>query len=271
MRRRTFVIALIVGAMFSIACGDDTPAGKKLLFIGNSLTYVTAIPQTVGAMLASRDRKWVIAQKTIGGATLDKHWNLPDGTDAKSQSARQMIDETAWDFVVLQDQSAQPAVNPTNTLDYAKRFCEKIKARGATPIFYGTWGVNHDASMLAKLTVTYVRATKDNNGVLAPVGLAFAKAYATDPTIELFQKDGKHPSAQGGYLSACVFFTVLSGESPVGLPAHLETAVGGKSVKLADLPPTTAATLQKAAWEAVSEMHAKIGVPTMVTQHQAAQ
>ena len=41
------------------------------------------------------------------------------------------------------------------------------------------------------------------------------------PDIQLYDKDGSHPSPAGTYLTACVFYTVLSKKSPVGLPVRI--------------------------------------------------
>ena len=52
---------------------------------------------------------------------------------------------------------------------------------------------------------------------MAPVGYAWSKLRQQNPQLNLWQEDGSHPSEQGTYLAACVFYSVIYKESPVGL------------------------------------------------------
>jgi hypothetical protein len=38
-----------------------------------------------------------------------------------------------------------------------------------------------------------------------------------DPQLQPWQEDGSHPTEQGTYLAACVFYAVIFQESPQGL------------------------------------------------------
>jgi hypothetical protein len=49
---------------------------------------------------------------------------------------------------------------------------------------------------------------------MAPVGFAWAVVVRDYPEINLWQEDGSHPSQEGTYLAACVFYAVLFQESP---------------------------------------------------------
>ena len=79
---------------------------------------------------------------------------------------------------------------------------------------------------------------------LAPVGLAWEKAQQSDPDLDLFHPDARHANPAGAYLTACVFYTVLLGESPEGLPAKL--FIKGKN--RVDLEDDRASFLQKIAF-----------------------
>lgn len=267
---RRVILLIAAAAMVSPVRADAPKPARSVLFIGNSLTFGANVPQVTEAMLVAKRTPFVVNQHTIGAATLGSLWNQKDaeGADARMQSKmspRQKIVGRKWGFVVLQDQSMLPAARPPDTLKHAKLFCDAIHARGSIPVFYATWGYDNDPEMLDKLTATYLKAAKDNNAILAPVGLAFVKAGAADKSIELFMKDGIHASLHGGYLAACVFYAAMSGESPVGLPAKM---IGknrsGKRAIVANVPPAVAKTLQQAAWDAINEMHEKNSVPTTI-------
>ncbi len=270
MTRRTLLTLAVLASMLAPAQADAPKPARSVLFIGNSLTFGANVPQVTAAMLVAKRTPFVINQHTIGAATLGSLWNQKDadGADARKQakmSPRQKIAGRKWGFVVLQDQSMLPAADPQDTLKNAKLFCDAIHDRGSIPVFYATWGYHNDPEMLDKLTATYLKAAKANNAILAPVGLAFAKAGAADKSIKLFMRDGVHASLHGGYLAACVFYAATTGESPVGLPAKM---IGknrsGKRATVANVPPAIAKTLQQAAWDAINEMHEKSDVPTTV-------
>jgi hypothetical protein len=69
--------------------------------------------------------------------------------------------------------------------------------------------------------------------------LAFARAMAARPDIELYETDNRHPTLAGTYLATCTSYAALYGKSPVGL------------AYTADLKPDVAAHLQNMAWQTV--------------------
>jgi len=60
-------------------------------------------------------------------------------------------------------------------------------------------------------------------------------ARRQNPQLDLWQDDGSHPTEQGTYLAACVFYSVIFHQSPEGLTFT------------AQLPSETAQLLQKSA------------------------
>ena len=75
--------------------------------------------------------------------------------------------------------------------------------------------------------------------------------------MQLFDPDGSHPSPLGTYLNACVFFNILTGESPVGLPNRLITTdKDGEKLYLTIQSKEEAAICQKVA-EQVVKAYAK--------------
>lgn len=44
---------------------------------------------------------------------------------------------------------------------------------------------------------------------MAPAGEAWRKSIALNPSLELYSSDQSHPSLEGSYLTACVFYEVL--------------------------------------------------------------
>ena len=76
------------------------------------------------------------------------------------------------------------------------------------------------------------------------------RARELRPDLNLYDPDQSHPSPTGTYLSACVFFGVLTGKSPVGLPDRLITMdKDGETLYLNILPPQDAKFCQEVAAE----------------------
>jgi hypothetical protein len=70
--------------------------------------------------------------------------------------------------------------------------------------------------MTAQLAEAYTTAGNENNALVIPAGLAFARAIGKQPELNLYAPDKRHPSLAGTYLAACTVFAVLTGRSPVG-------------------------------------------------------
>lgn len=223
-------------------------APTGVLFVGNSLTFCNALPEMVRAMFTARRQPVQTAQHAIGAATLQEH--------AQNPAVAQRIAGSKWSHVVLQDQSMLPTIRPEETLASGKILCDQARKAGAVPVFYLTWGYENkaaaekmDVAMQWALAKAYEAAAREGHAVLAPVGPAWQEALKRDQTLQLYVEDGIHPTAEGTYLAACVFYAVLSGKSPLGLPARIVAPLQGRQVILADVPPARARFYQEVAWD----------------------
>jgi hypothetical protein len=208
----------------------------RILFIGNSHTFVNDIPGLVTAMAAKIGCRVTAQSVVAGGQTLEGHWNGPE--------ARGLIEAGWWDFIVLQEQSTRPVIDPDGYRRCATQFCE-LARRDAVPLLYLCWAREDAAASQNALTAAAIevhKATKDVE--VCPVGEAWRRVRDDRPDLALFT-DGNHASATGSYLTACVFHAVLHRASPVGLPHDITTA-GGTRVAVAE---ATAGYLQGQAWQ----------------------
>jgi hypothetical protein len=229
----------------------DTPASPKplrILFIGNSYTYVNMLPEMIRQMsLAAGDSRPAQYQMIApGSCTLEKHWN--DGAAAKA------IAEGGWDYVVLQEQSLRPISDPASLFRFARLFDQQVRKTGAKTLFYVTWPRKRAPNEQAQITAAYSTIAKELGALSCPAGPAWANLLKTRPDVELYQADGSHPSPAGTYLAACVFYDVLYGKSPVGLPGRLVVKDDNNVIKtLADLSKMDASLLQQTAVETLKE------------------
>ena len=215
----------------------------NILFIGNSHTYLHYMPKMLEQLVAARDCGFGLkAHQSVGeGVSLEWHWN--------HEPTRRKMRSRKWSYIVLQDRSGGPLENPKSFQKHARLLDSEIKRLGAVTIFYMTWSrrTRPDTQML--LTDAYTGVAVELEATLAPVGAAWEKARRHHSNMELHHSDGRHASPVGAYLTACVFYSLLTGNSPEGLPAKF--FLDGKFRP--DQDREQAAMLQKTAWKTVSK------------------
>lgn len=242
--------------------GAATPP-RRVLFIGNSYTYVNNLPDMLRELAAARGITLDVGMATTGGWKLSDHWTTQDS------DAHRLLRDRKWDVVVLQEQST---FGSTQVIDgvqrvgaddqfqrYAKLWQEEIRRAGTVPAFYLTWARKGAPDDQAVLDRAYVSAARTANGLVIPVGRAWKGAREHHAGIELFQPDGSHPSPAGTYLAACTFFAAFFDSSPIGLPATVTGApidretsrpIPNTRETLVALSAGDAAALQREAWAA---------------------
>ncbi len=184
----------------------------RVLFIGNSLTYVNELPRAYAAIGASAGHPVEVGMIASGAATLAMHRRDPRVAEA--------LKDGRWDIVVLQDQSSRPAADPAATVADAAALGKAIRAAGAVPVMYLTWGLadpgtqRPSGTMQRMLARAYGEAARAAGGRVAPVGSAWMRASQARSGLALFSDDGVHPAPAGTYLAACVFYRALHGPDP---------------------------------------------------------
>ena len=208
-------------ALAVLASGPPAlPDPIRVLFIGNSFTYVNNLPELVEG-LAPKGRVET-EQVTVGGATLRQLWN-----EGKAVTA---IRRSRWDYVVLQEQSmlgaslvdGEPVISDPARLFWpaARLFDQEIRKAGAKTVLYLTWGQKGPAASknFDALAHAYMTIGKELNALVVPVGLAWQAALAERADLPLYMDDGSHPAPAGSYLAAMTFVATLLDSLPGSLP-----------------------------------------------------
>jgi hypothetical protein len=198
-------------------------AQEKILFVGNSFTFYWNLPSLVESMAMEKGIKLDIYQSTAGSATLKDHWEGQRGL-----STKKVIANNDFRTIILQEHSSSPLLKPAESKDYFIRFIKLVKEKKSEVILYGTWmypakpligksfiGVDPIQEALRPISIK-------TGSRIAPVGTAFRLFQKEHPEISIYTSDNKHPSAVGTYLAACVFFKMITGESPLGLERRYE-------------------------------------------------
>ena len=191
----------------------------RVLFLGNSYTYVNDLPSVFRRLARAGGQNVETGMVANGGETLAQHAASPDSLGA--------IRGSAWQFVVLQEQSEIPALATwqSQMVPAAETLVRNIRAVAATPILLETWahrdGLPNSGLDYAAMQVA-IDAKDEEVGralgvTVAPAGQAWAAVLRSDPAAALWQADGSHPSPAGTYLVACVLYARLLHTSPVGI------------------------------------------------------
>jgi hypothetical protein len=220
-------------------CDPNDGNCVRILFVGNSYTYVNDLPGTFAALARSGGHEVETDALASGGATLADH--LADAATVPE------LDSRKWNFVVLQEQSEIPSVAASR--DYTmypavRTLVGMIRQRNETPVLFMTWahrdgwpanGMPDYESMQRSIDSGYISIAAELDTPVGPVGYTWFIVRRQDPDIALWQDDGSHPSTAGTYLAACVFYAVVFRKTPEGLTFN------------DGLPSDTTSTLQKAA------------------------
>ena len=261
-------LALALGACASAANAQTKPAMTNLgpnypkteMFIGNSFFYYNnGMPGQVSRLEKAADpehsKDYRATMVTIGGSNLE--WHDVESYFRPNAIGNFRIDDhntvvfeksdKLYDAAVMMDCSQCPIHPQLKSVftEYAKKNSAIVRAKGLKPAFFMSWAYADKPEMTAQLAEAYTIAGNENNALVIPAGLAFARAISKQPELNLYVPDKRHPSLAGTYLATCVVFASLTGRSPVGNPYT------------AGIDVPTATFLQNVAWDTVQEYYAK--------------
>jgi len=220
---------------------------KKVLFLGNSYTFVNDLPQMIANVANSTGNTLTFDSWALGGYTLKGHF-----TNTTSISK---INTGNWDYVVLQEQSQLPSFPITqvqvDVFPFATKLDSVINSSNscAETVFFMTWGrKNGDVSNCATwppvctyegmdslLHKRYRTMADTNSAILSPVGAVWKYIRSNYATIDLYETDESHPSLAGTYAAACAFYATLYRKDPTLITFN------------SSLSPTDAANIRNAA------------------------
>lgn len=227
---------------------------KSILYVGNSYFsfnngvgwHVTHLHSSTGAKERLRSTSITITGGGLSWHDVESYFR-PDAVGSYSFSEDNTVVfnsvDRLFDIVLMMDCSQCPIhpVLKASFREFARRHSATVRRHQARPAFFMSWAYRNAPQMTAQLVEAYHAVGSENDALVVPAGLAFAKALAQRPTVNLYMTDNAHPTLQGTYLSAATVYGSLFGQSPVGLSYD------------AGLHEEEAVFLQAIAWEAVVE------------------
>jgi hypothetical protein len=257
-RRILVLLGLAAQLAFTSAASADTRPSRteiagepvaSILWVGNSFFYYNNSMHghfNEIAKAADPGVPWRGTSVTISGSGLDWHdvasYLQPEGIGKYSfvPGNRIVFNKPGrqFDAVIMMDCSQCP-VHPqlaASFRDTVKKDAAIVARYGARPVLFMSWAYKDAPEMTAQLAEQYTAAGNANDALVIPAGLAFAKAIARRPELELYQPDKRHPTLAGTYLAACTAFAALTKKTPVGVKYH-----AGLDAELATFLQTVAA------------------------------
>ncbi len=210
-----FRIGLLISCVLFIHV-TYAQSNYNVLFIGNSLTYVNDLPGMINNIATSDGNSLNHSSHTPGGSSLSSLHYYPN--------AIAKITQQPWDYVILQGQSTEAIVSQNHNhffMQSVANLVHRITQNGSKAVFYMTFAnndINNDYNKIQTIIANaYIYAGNMTHSVISPVGLAWQQSLKIRPDLVLHQADGVHPTVMGTYLTACVFYTSLYCDSPLGL------------------------------------------------------
>ncbi|MHB1327492.1 MAG: hypothetical protein ACYC2K_04755 [Gemmatimonadales bacterium] len=236
------VLLSVTGCSAQPGPGLEFPPGTtRVLFIGNSLTYTNELPRMVSALAQLANREPIgTASATYANFGLQDHW--VQGT------ARTLLAEHEWDFVVMQQGPSSLPESQVNLREWTEQFSPVIRAAGAEPVLYMVWPASQRMGDFPGVKTSYRNAAAAVSGIFAPAGDAWLAAWDETPTRALYGPDGFHPGMAGTYLAALVILERIVGVDPLSLPPGIPGSA---------LDEATVRSLQRAARTALDRNPAR--------------
>lgn len=225
---KTILPALIIlgalqtaSAVNNLKFHQQAPDSVRILWIGNSYTYYNDVPGMVEKTGKINGIPISTTRILKGGEKLSGHLKNPE--------LHKQLEKGGWDYVVIQEFSSGPAYSTKyvaeNILPYAAQIDSLAKKYSpeTETVYYMTWGHKNGNirqtdypldddydSMQDRIYTTYTDMAYENNGTIAPVGVAWRNIRHNYPEIELYVKDNYHPSLAGSYLAASTIFGTMA-------------------------------------------------------------
>jgi len=238
------LITFSLMGMAPILWAEPTKPRKNetwIYFIGDELTISSEMRVKLSKIAWNKGKNLENYGDCTPEYSLKDHWNVGDVDFA--------IKKASFNYVILQERNVKVCESKEEFEQSVKSLDYNAKANKAKTILFMPYanksenGAPHPYKQKL-IANNYNTVAKEIDAIVAPVGIAWVNAYKARPNINLYS-DVTTQNELGAYLTACVFYSVIYNESPVGDRGDSIRSSGNS------ITPETIAFLQKIAWDTV--------------------
>lgn len=179
----------------------------KVLFIGNSHTYVNSMPKIFMDIANSDLVKVEACMNAHPGWYLKQHLENPE--------AKFNILYGGYDYIVLQEH-AHPFDSNNSYFDSIRGLNEFIKQTSSKLVISTTWAEEKYPENFANMMEKHRTIAKELGCLLSPVDEKWLNCLKNNPEIKLYGPDGEHASLAGSTLVAKTLWTTIKEDLELG-------------------------------------------------------
>jgi hypothetical protein len=146
----------------------DDDADVKILFIGNSLTYVHDVPGLVRQLAAHDDLSVSTATIAYPDYALEDHWNNGIADEIRRLRA---------DIVVMQQGPSSLLDSRTHLVHWSQQLAAVVREAGGEPALYMVWPDVTRRFAFPDVEASYAQAAQAVGGRLLPAGTTWLRAW----------------------------------------------------------------------------------------------
>jgi len=176
-------------------------SAKKILFVGNSLTYYNDLPNLVARVGKDSGVEIKTEMLAFPNYALEDHWN--DG------AIQFLIANKKYDFVVVQQGPSSQADGRAMLLDYGARIKNICIPHNTKLAFFMVWPAFANFSTFDGVIKNYGDAAVATNSLLCPVGQVWKNHFLATGDYSYYGPDMFHPSQKGSENAALIIFKTL--------------------------------------------------------------
>lgn len=199
----------IAALLFALGARAADAPPLRVLFIGNSYTYVNNVPALLEAVAERAGARPIDAEMLVAPGAF-----LSDFVEAGTVLER--LARERWDVVVLQElgghlacMSTAERPRPTECTEAIashRKLARLARGNGARVVLYGTWSMTEGIQGLVSKGSRRVASAV--GAEVADIGWMLDRALRLDPSLDLFQPD-RHLRPTGSVLAAIGLWQVI--------------------------------------------------------------
>jgi hypothetical protein len=192
------LLALVIFITFSLSAAGQSV--KKILFVGNSLTYTNDLPDLVTKSAEAKGQTIKATMLAYPNYALEDHWN--DG------QLQKLIAKEKYDFVIVQQGPSSQAEGRAMLLNDGKRIKDLCDKNNSKLVFFMVWPAKANLHMMDGVIKNHTDAAVETKSILCPVGKIWKEHFATGD-YSYYGEDEFHPSLAGSEAAAKIIVETL--------------------------------------------------------------